>query len=45
MDIEHIDVSTAFLNGNLSEKIYMEQQPSGYEMGIKCVCSRRAFMV
>jgi hypothetical protein len=44
MDIEHTDVSTAFLNGNLSEKIYMEQ-PSGYEMGIKCVCSRRAFMV
>jgi hypothetical protein len=24
MDMEHIDVSTAFLNGNLSEKIYLE---------------------
>jgi hypothetical protein len=32
MDIEHIDVSTAFLNGNLSEKVYMEQ-PSGHEKG------------
>lgn len=30
MDIEHLDVSTAFLNSKLDEQIYMEQ-PSGFE--------------
>jgi len=31
MDIEYVDVSTAFLNGELSEKIYMEKP--GYRDG------------
>lgn len=36
MDIEHVDISTAFLNGHLSEEIFMEQPP-GFEIGNK-VC-------
>jgi hypothetical protein len=30
LEIDHIDVTTAFLNGELNEKIYMEQ-PSGFK--------------
>lgn len=31
MDIEHVDVTAAFLNGYLSETIYMEK-PIGFEV-------------
>lgn len=34
MDIDHIDVATAFLHSNLQEKIFMEQ-PSGFECNNK----------
>lgn len=37
MDIDHIDVSTAFLNGELEETIYMEQHV-GYEKDVEKVC-------
>ncbi|KAJ8709420.1 hypothetical protein PYW07_009246 [Mythimna separata] len=38
MDIEHIDVNTAFLNGDLHEQIYMEQ-PTGFAIeGQNKVC-------
>lgn len=38
MDIEHIDVNTAFLNGDLKECIYMEQ-PTGFAIeGQNKVC-------
>lgn len=36
MDIDHIDVTTAFLNGKLNEEIYMEQ-PQGFKHNNK-VC-------
>lgn len=32
MDIDHIDIKTAFLNGELTETIYMEQ-PEAFEIG------------
>ncbi|KAJ9519297.1 hypothetical protein QJQ45_023094, partial [Haematococcus lacustris] len=37
MDLEHLDVKTAFLNGYLDEEIYMKQ-PAGYEDGSARVC-------
>lgn len=38
MEIEHIDVNTAFLNGDLNERIYMEQ-PTGFAIeGQNKVC-------
>ena len=36
MDMDHLDVTTAFLNGDLKEVIYMEQ-PTGFEIENK-VC-------
>ncbi|CAH2089057.1 unnamed protein product [Euphydryas editha] len=37
MDIEHVDVTTAFLHGNLEEQIFMEQ-PVGFETDKDKVC-------
>ncbi|CAH2092873.1 unnamed protein product [Euphydryas editha] len=37
MEIEHVDVTTAFLHGNLEEQIFMEQ-PVGFETDKDKVC-------
>ena len=37
LEIHQMDVSTAFLNGKLSEEIFM-RQPDGYEQGNEKVC-------
>lgn len=34
LEMDHLDVTTAFLNGDLSETIYMEQ-PIGFSNGAK----------
>jgi hypothetical protein len=39
--VERIDVKTAFLNGPLKEKIYMEP-PAGYNFGNKVLILRKA---